>query len=199
MSIELSEREILELKKLHRQLRNKGDAKSADRIKTIISLARGYSYSEVAEILLLDEATIREYSKKYESGGLNELLANYYKPYEGNLSKEEIEILRTELDSKIFMDSAAVCVYILDTFGLQYTERGCRDLLHRIGYVYKKPVGVPEKADAEAQRKFVRRYKRLKRQKKQDEVFLFTDAMHPTHNSKPAYPTRWDFRFLHCQ
>jgi transposase len=144
MSIELSENEILKLRKLHRQLRNKGDAKGADRIKTIISLARGYSYSEVAEILLLDEATIREYAKKFEEGGLKELLANYYKPYEGNLNKEEIEILRTELDSKIFMDSAAICGFILVRFGVKYTDRGCRDLLHRLGYVYKKPVGVPE-------------------------------------------------------
>jgi hypothetical protein len=70
MSIELSEREIIELRKLHRQLKNKRDAKNAYRVNTIILLARGYSYPEVAEILLLDEATIREYSKKEEAKSL---------------------------------------------------------------------------------------------------------------------------------
>ncbi len=186
MNYELSENEIRKLKKLHRQLRNEGDAKSADRIKTIISLARGYSYSEVAEILLLDETTIREYSKKYEEGGIDELLAYYYKPYEGFLYDWETKILCKELDSKIYMEAKAVCDYILETFNAEYSERGCRDLLHRLGYVYKKPVGVPEKADAEKQRKFVKRYKRLRKKQKPDEVFLFTDATHPTHNSVPV-------------
>jgi len=186
MNYELSEIEIRKLKKLHRQLRNEGDAKSADRIKTIISLAKGYSYSEVAEILLLDETTIREYAKKFEEGGIDELLTYYYKPYEGILYDCEIEILCAELDSKIYMEAKTVCGFILETFDVEYSERGCRDLLHRLGYVYKKPVGVPCKAEAENQRRFVKRYKRLRKKQKPGEVILFTDATHPTHNSVPV-------------
>ena len=121
--MELAESEIRKLRKLHRQLRNEGDAKSADRIKTIISLARGYSYSEVAEILLLDETTIREYAKKYKKGGIDGLLAYYYKPYEGFLYDDEIEILCKELDSKICLDAKAVCAFILETFDVEYSER----------------------------------------------------------------------------
>ena len=64
MNIELSKSEILKLKKLHRQLKNKRDAKNAYRVNTIILIAKGYSYSEVAEIFLLDEATIREYCRR---------------------------------------------------------------------------------------------------------------------------------------
>jgi len=116
MSIDLTKDELRKLLKLHRRLKNKGDAKSADRIKTIISLAKGYSYSEVAEILLLDETTIREYAKKYEKGGIDELLAYYYKPYEGFLFDYEIEILCEELDSKIYLDAKAVCAFILEAF-----------------------------------------------------------------------------------
>lgn len=186
MSIELTESEIRKLRKLHRQLRNEGDAKSADRIKTIISLARGYSYSEVAEILLLDESTIRRYAEKFEEDGIDELLAYYYKPYEGFLFDYEIEILCEELDSKIYLDAKAVCAFILEAFDVYYTERGCRDLLHRLGYVYKKPVGVPCKANAKEQRKFVKKYNRLRKKQKPDEVILFTDATHPTHNSVPV-------------
>ena len=186
MNIELSEREIRKLRKLHRQLKNEGNAKSAYRVNTIILLARGYSYSEVAEILLLDETTIREYSKKYEEGGIDELLAYYYKPYEGFLYDDEIEILCEELDSKIYIEAKAVCAYILEAFNVEYSERGCRDLLHRLGYVYKKPVGVPCKADAKEQRKFVKKYNRHRKKQKPDEVILFTDATHPTHNSVPV-------------
>jgi len=186
MTIDLSEKELGELLKLHRQLRNAGYAKSADRVKTIISLARGYSYSAVAEILLLDESTIRRYAEQYEAGGLNELLTDYYKSYEGKLFDNEIEILCKELDSKIYIDSKAVCAFILKTFDVYYTDKGCRDLLHRLGYVYKKPVGVPCKADVKEQRKYIKNYNKKRKNQKPDEVFLFTDATHPTHNSVPV-------------
>jgi len=143
MSIDLSEKELREFIKLHRQLKDKKDA---DRVKTIILLNDGYSCSKVSEILLLDESTIRRYAERYEEGGLDELLTYYYKPYEGFLFDDEIEILCGELDRKIYIDSKAVCAFILKTFDVEYTDRGCRDLLHRLDYVYKKPVGVPCKA-----------------------------------------------------
>ena len=183
MTIDLSEKEIRKLRKLHRQLKNKGDAKSAYWVNTIILLARGYSYSAVAEILLLDESTIRRYAEQYEAGGLDKLLTDYYKSYEGKLFDDEIEILCKELDSKIYMEAKAVCVFILKTFDVYYTDKGCRDLLHRLGYVYKKPVGVPCKSDVKKQRKYIKSYKKKRKNQKPDEVFLFTDATHPTHNS----------------
>lgn len=36
----------------------------------------------------------------------------------------------------------------LSAFGVKYTPQGVDDLLNRIGFSYKKPAGIPCKADA---------------------------------------------------
>ena len=48
----LSSKQIAELEKLHRSLRDK---RQADRVKAVIALAKGWSAAQVAEILLFDE------------------------------------------------------------------------------------------------------------------------------------------------
>ena len=54
----LSKEKIAELEKLHRSLRDK---RQADRVKAVIALSKGWSPSQVAEILLFDEKTSRHY------------------------------------------------------------------------------------------------------------------------------------------
>jgi len=60
--INLSKEEERSLKILHKSIK---DRKKADRIKTILLLNKGFSYSETAEILLLDDETIKTIERKY--------------------------------------------------------------------------------------------------------------------------------------
>jgi transposase len=60
-------------------------------------------------------------------------------------------------------------------------------LLHRLGYVYKKPKLVPGKADAEAQRTFLESYEKLKKDKDSEDPIYFMDATHPRHNLVLGY------------
>ncbi|MBV6341607.1 helix-turn-helix domain-containing protein [Candidatus Magnetobacterium casense] len=60
----------------HRAEREK---KLAYRINAILLLDEGYEYSEVSQILFLDNTTIRRYEKEYKDGGLDELLTDKYK------------------------------------------------------------------------------------------------------------------------
>jgi len=53
-------KEIAELEKFHRSLRDK---RHADRVKTVIALSKGWSAAQVAEILLFDEKTTRRPQK----------------------------------------------------------------------------------------------------------------------------------------
>jgi len=66
--------------------------------------------------------------------------------------------------------------------GLGHLERAGRQ-----GYVYKKPKLVPGKADAEAQRGFLEKYKKLKENKSQEDPIYFMDATHPHHNPTLGY------------
>ncbi len=63
--------EISSLKKAHRAVKKKRDA---DRIKAIILLGTGWTIIEAAEVLLLDDETVRNYIKHYKSGELHALL-----------------------------------------------------------------------------------------------------------------------------
>ncbi len=56
-------------------------------------------------------------------------------------------------------------------------------LLHRLGYVYKKSKLIPGKANAEQQKDFVERYQNLKAEKAPDDPIYFMDATHPQHTS----------------
>ena len=62
-----------------------------------------------------------------------------------------------------------------------------RDLLHRLGYEYKKPKLVPGNPDVDAQEEFIKHYEKLMDNKASDVEVLFMDAVHPEHNTMAAY------------
>ncbi len=75
--------------------------KSADRIKTILFLNAGFSYGETAELLMLDEMTIRRYEKEYMKTGVDGLLESRYHGTEGFLTELQEQELITYLRSHI--------------------------------------------------------------------------------------------------
>jgi len=60
-------------------------------------------------------------------------------------------------------------------------------LLHRLGYVYKKPKLVPSKANDDEQEYFLQEYEKFIKKKPENEAVFFIDGFHPTHNSLAAY------------
>ena len=75
------------LKQIHRRLR---DGKKRDRIKAILLLSEGYSSSEISRILLIDNDTVTNWKKRFDSReGLNSWLKDEYKIYEGKLTNQE--------------------------------------------------------------------------------------------------------------
>ena len=56
--------------------------------------------------------------------------------------------------------------------------------MHQKDFTYKKPKGIPHKADADKQAEFVEHYEALKVTLPEDEVVLFMDAVHPTQATK---------------
>ncbi len=176
--------QLNELRQAHRQAKNKRDA---DRIKAIYSLAVGHNITQVASILMLDEETLRNYKNQYEEGGIPALLKNDHKGSMCRLSDAEIEELIHELQSTIHLTTQSVIEFVKVTVKVQYTLSGMRDLLHRIGYEYKKPKLVPGNPDIEAQEIFAQQYEDFMLTKSGDTEVLFLDAVHPQHNTMAAY------------
>jgi len=180
----LPKEEIIALRAAHRRAKNKRDA---DRIKAIYSLAIGHTISQVASILMIDEETLRNYQKSYEEGGISALLKNNYNGSMCKLNDLEIESLKIELENSIYLTTQSVVEYVEKQFGIIYTQSGMRDLLHRIGYEYKKPKLVPGNPDSEAQELFAAQYEEFMHKKASDVEVLFLDAVHPEHNTLAAY------------
>lgn len=160
---------------------------TADKIKAIILLDKGWTYQQVSEALLLDERTIYRYREKYEKEGMEGLVENNYKGSSIKLSKEEQKELIDELNNKLYANTKKICQFIKKRFNKKYTPNGVVPLLKKLGFSYKKTKAVPAKVDKVLQEKFILRYKRLKNSLKSREKIYFSDAVHPTYNMMPDY------------
>lgn len=180
----LTNEQFNELRREHRRAKNKRDA---DRIKAVYSLAMGHSIAQVASILMIDEETLRSYKKSYQESGVPGLLKNNHHGSQCRLNHAEIDLLKAELQTTIHLTTQSVIHFVETNFGIKYTLSGMRDLLHRIGYEYKKPKLVPGNPDIDAQEEFVEYYNKFMETKPDNVDVLFLDAVHPSHNSIAAY------------
>jgi hypothetical protein len=71
-----------------------------------------------------------------------------------------------------------VAHYLQQTWQMTYRESGITQLLHRLGFVYKKPKLSPGQAHAERQRAFAEAYRKLQATKKPQDRLYFMDATH---------------------
>ena len=180
----LSKEKIAELEKLHRSLRDK---RQADRVKSVIALSKGWSAAQVAEILLFDEKTSRHYFERYQQGGIQALLDDNYSGAEPKLDPHQMSELEKYMEEHILPDAKAVIAHIHQRYRVRYSLSGVTDLLHRLGFSYKKPTHVPGKQNPDQQQAFLNEYERIKAGKGKDDPIYFADATHPQHNSIPSY------------
>jgi transposase len=182
----LTEQELIELRVAHKKAR-RHDASSAYKINAVILLGTGWTFVRVKEALLLDEDTLNRYVNRYREGGIDYLTKTDHSGRQSMLSAEKIEILVKELDSRIYLTTSAIIEYVSREFNVKYSISGMCELLHRIGYEYKKPKAVPGNPDPEAQEVFSKQYEKFMLEKRPDVEVLFMDAVHPSHNAMPSY------------
>lgn len=180
----LSKKEVEILKEAHQACKKK---RQADRIKTILLLHKGYSFAQIAEILMVDDSTLRRYELDYLEGGLDALLKDHYSGGLGFLSMQEQAELKEHLEQTMYIKALDVCLYVRKKYGVKYSENGMISLLHRLGFVYKKTKVIPGKADPEKQTAFLKLYRKWKRSKANEDHIYFIDGCHPMHNPTEGY------------
>ncbi len=177
-----SEKETLE--SLHRKTQER---KKADKIKTLLFLDRGFTYIETAELLMLDRDTIARIRKRFKKDWIEKFLNTDYVHYSWKLSLEEEKQVSTFVENHYIWDSKEIIEYIKTSFWKTYSISWINALLHRLWFSYKKTKQVPAKADKAKQEKFLAEYEELKKNKKENEIILFADWVHPLHNSQNWY------------
>ena len=134
----------------------------------------------------IDDNTIRRYVNGYRERGLKRYLEDGYLPYCSKLTEEQEAQLVMHLDEFLYPEAGAICAYVRQTFGVDYTVSGMTDLLHRLGYMYKKSRAVPARAEEATQVAFLEEQllPRLAKVERGEAVIYFADGCHPTHNTK---------------
>ena len=184
----LSAEKLAELRAAHRGCRDK---READCIKAVLALASGWSAEDSADILQIDANTVRNHCKRYRQGGIA-ALRTIGAGVGGStcaLNAEQRAILDVHLQENLYLSAKAIARWVEETFGVSYTESGMTSVLHRLGYVYKKPKLVPGKADRQAQEQFLVDYDNIMQNKGKDDPVYFMDAVHPQHN--PVLACGW--------
>lgn len=180
----LTAQEIVILKEAHHAAFAR---KNADRIKSILLLNEGFSYQQVAKMLLLDDTTIRRYEKEFKKGGVDELVEANYKGSDSFLSVSNQQELILYLKENTFKTVKEIVTVVGQKYGVKYSAGGMTHLLHKLGFVYKKAKQVPAKFDPEKQQEFIKQYQKLKESKAWEDKIYFLDSSHPQHNNMPFY------------
>ncbi len=183
-NINLAKEEEIILKVMHKSTKIK---KKADRIKTILLLNKGFSYSEVAEILLLDDKTVKTIEKWFLEDWKEKFLDDNYVCYSWKLTKEQELEINNFVEENMIMDSMLVVEFIKTKYGIKYTRQWVLSLLHRLWFTYKKTKKVPSKAEKKEQERFIKEYEELVKNLTEKHKIYFTDWVHPMHNVENQY------------
>lgn len=181
MNVKLTTEQKIALEELQRQSR---DHHVRDRVRCVLLSSEGWSTAMIAQSQRIHETTVRRHLNDW----LNEQkLGPENGGSQSHLSEEQTQKLRVHLTSHLLPTTLSIIELVDEWWGIRYTVPGMNKWLHRNGFSYRKPAGVPHKYSAEAQQAFVEIYEKLKQEARDDEPILFIDGVHPTQGTKLAY------------
>ena len=182
----LSQERRTELEKLQRNTSN--DKKLYVKVTVLLGLDSGHSAESLSSLLGISLSLVYHYHSVYKEKGLSHYLLFHYQGSSSYLTDRQLELLSTELETKLYATSQQICEWIYENFSIYYTTKGLIPLLHRLGFSYKKTKAVPAKADKEKQEQFLAEMlAKIEGLDSENEVFLFADAVHPEWNTRSNY------------
>ena len=184
LDYKLNADELARLKQEHRHCKKRN---IADRIKAVYLLGIGWNISRVCEALLISDDSVRSYFNCYKEKGLSGLMKNKHLGRSSSLTNNEKQELFLHIDEHTYSNVRDIITHVSKEYDVTYSPSGMTRLLKELGFVYKKPEKVPYKIDQEAQEAFIRKYKKLKNERKEADGVYFMDATHPEHSPVPAY------------
>ncbi len=156
MKIFITDQQKAELERLHDSSRDK---RVCDRIKAILLASEGWSSAMIAQALRLHQTTVDHHISEFLNKGK-------LKPENGGsdskLSAEQTAFLISHLSDNLFYHTRDIVAFVARTWNIVFSIPGMNKWLHRNGFTYKKPSGVPHKFSEEKQKQFIEYYEELK-------------------------------------
>jgi transposase len=166
-------------KDIEQRRRQAQDRRIYRRLSALLWIDDGRIREEVAQLVGVSTRQVGQWLRIFRNKGLERLCTLHYKGDPGRLRPAQVEELKRQIATGAFHTAEQVRTWIEDTFGVSYSATGVKELLARIGASYHKVSGFFWKADVEAQKRFVRKYRRHKREAGPRTRRYFVDACHP--------------------
>ena len=151
-------------------------------LKSMLLYDMGWSYEQIAEVLLISGESIKKHIKDFE-------LVQNLKPTGGSRKNKlsESQKLKAHIDSTGYTEAREIRHYLESKYLIKYTLNGTIKLLHNLSFVYKKPKLVHGKLDKERQEEFIMQYKELKAGLNEFEALYFMDGVHTEYQARSKY------------
>jgi transposase len=159
----------------------------ARRANALLLLDKGKSCTEIAEFLYLDDDTVRGWYKAYLEDGWEALALDSWQGGQSRMTSKQEAKLIVWLEGRFCRSAFEVGAHIKAKYSLYYSHSGCLKLLQRLGFEYRKPKALPRVADEAKQADFIALYDALMNTLPADQAIYFADAVHPEHQTKPAF------------
>lgn len=165
---------------------NKLEHRVARRANAMVLLHEGWNFDRVAQALLMDDSTIREWYAEFRTTGVEGLKEFQHKGGMRRMSAEQEAALAAWVTETLPRTTCAVAQWMADEMDIRFDSRsGIIKLLHRLGFEHRKPEAVPAKANVVKQNDFIDHYESQQNGLAADEATVFVDAVHPTHGAHP--------------
>jgi transposase len=181
MNIILTQTEKTDLEVRHKKER---DRRVADRIKAVLLCSEGWTQLAISQALRIRPETVHDHLEDYKN---SEKLKPENGGSESYLTADQSAELIAHIESSTYLRAADICVYVWDKYHIKLSESGMKKWLYRQKFSYKKPKGVPAKADKAQQKEFIEFYEKLMNTLPEDEPVEFGDGVHPTMATKVTY------------
>ena len=141
--------------------RQREDHGVARRANALLLLDDGKSCVEIAQVLYLDDDTVRGWHKQYLSEGWDAVAYDGWKGGQSRLPVPLKAALCAWLEERFCRSTVEVRAYMTVQFDLRYSHSGCVKLLARLGFEYRKPKPLPRVVDVAKQAEFIAMYENM--------------------------------------
>src|SRR5215210_1825714 len=159
--------------------RHAQDRRIYQRLSAVLWSEDGRSREEIADLLGVSTRQVGQWFRIFRNKGPDQLCTLHYRGDPGRLRPAQVERLKREIATGVFHNAEQVRTWVQETWGVDYSISGIKDLLRRIGASYHKVSGFFWKADVEEQKRWVRKHRRHKRAAGPGTRRYFVDACHP--------------------
>ena len=166
-------------KDISERRRSAQDRRIYQRLSAVLWSDAGRTREEIAGLVGVSTRQVGQWLRIFRNKGLDELCTLHYQGDPGRLGPAQVKRLKQEIEKGVFHNADQIRTWIEASFGVTYSASGAKDLLRRIGASFHKVSGFFWKADVKKQKRFVRKYRRHKRQAGPKVRRYFVDACHP--------------------